>query len=250
MNELIKINPDGKTTSKALYEFLQLEPSQYSRWCKTNLLENEFAEEGTDWGLLDTDVEYSGRGQRATNYWLTIAFAKKLCMLSKSERGEQARNYFIEVERRYKEERPKLTQIQMLAEMARQMAEQEQMMLSAAANASTALKQVDFIRETIIRRNDENWREQISLDLNAIVKASGGSHQDIRSESYALLEDRAACRLSVRVANAKDRLRDTGAKKTTIEKYCKLDAIEEDSKLKEIYTGIVKEMAICHLGKH
>lgn len=96
MNDLIKITPDGRTTSRELYEFLELEPSQYSRWCKTNLLENEFAEEKTDWGSLDIDVEYSGRGQRAANYWLTISFAKKLCMMSKSERGEQARNYFIE----------------------------------------------------------------------------------------------------------------------------------------------------------
>ena len=137
----------------------------------------------------------------------------------------------------------------MLAEMARQMAEQEQMMLSAAANASTALKQVDFIRETIIRRNDDNWREQVRIDMNAIVKASGKTHQDVRSESYELLEDRASCRLSVRVANARDRLHEAGAKKTAIEKYCKLDAIEEDSKLKEIYTGIVKEMAIGHMGR-
>lgn len=250
MNELIKINSDGRTTARELYEFLQLNPAVYSRWCKTNIEDNEFAEDGTDYGLFNMDVENQIMGRPSMNYWLTIPFAKKLCMLSRSERGNQARDYFIEVERRYKEEQPKLTQIQMLAEMARQMAEQEQMMLSAAANASTALKQVDFIRETIIRRNDENWREQISIDLNAIVKASGDTHQNVRSESYEMLEDRAACRLSVRVANARDRLREAGAKKTAIEKYCKLDAIEEDSKLKEIYTGIVKEMAICHLGKH
>ena len=247
MNELIKINSEGKTTAKELYEFLNLHPAAYSRWCKSNIDDNDFADEGIDYFPFNMNVECGG--QASTNYYLSVPFAKKLCMLSKSERGEQARNYFIEVERRYKEERPQLTQIQVLAEMARQMAEQEQMMLSAAANASTALKQVDFIRDTIIRRNDENWREQISIDLNAIVKASGGTHQDVRSESYELLEDRAACRLSVRVANARDRLREAGAKKTAIEKYCKLDAIEEDSKLKEIYTGIVKEMAICHLGR-
>ena len=82
MNELIKINPDGKTTARELYEFLGMNPAVYSRWCNTNLIDNEFAEENSDWGLLNTDVEYSGRGQRAANYWLTIAFAKKLCMLS------------------------------------------------------------------------------------------------------------------------------------------------------------------------
>lgn len=247
MNELIKINPDGRTTSRELYEFLQLDLGQYSRWCKTNLLENEFSEEGTDWGLLDTNDEYSGRGQRATNYWLSISFAKKLCMMSKSERGNQARDYFIEIERRYAEQ-PKLTQIQMLAAMAQQMADQEQMMLAASANASTALRQIDFIRETIVRRDDDNWRANINLDLNAIVKASGKTYQDVRSESYDLLDSRGGCRLSVRVANARERLREAGAKKTVIEKFCKLDAVEEDSKLREIYSNIVKEMAIRDIG--
>lgn len=103
MNDLIKVTPDGKVTSRELYEFLQLEPGNYARWCKSNIVDNQFAEENIDWGILFTNEEYSGRGQKATEYWLMITFAKKLCMLSKSERGEQARNYFIEVERRLQE---------------------------------------------------------------------------------------------------------------------------------------------------
>lgn len=63
----------------------------------------EFAEENLDWGLLRTDAE-KPNFRPSQNYWLTIAFAKKLCMLSKSERGEQARNYFIEVEARYQKQ--------------------------------------------------------------------------------------------------------------------------------------------------
>ena len=101
MNDLIKIDPEGKITARDFYIFLQLDLSNYSKWCKNNIVENEFAEENVDWGILVLDDEYFGRGQRAANYWLSIAFAKKLCMLSKSERGEQARNYFIEIENRY-----------------------------------------------------------------------------------------------------------------------------------------------------
>lgn len=148
----------------------------------------------------------------------------------------------------YVSEQPKLTQIQMLAAMAQQMADQEQMMLAASANASTALRQIDFIRETIVRRDDDNWRANINLDLNAIVKASGKTYQDVRNESYDLLDSRGGCRLSVRVANARERLREAGAKKPVIEKFCKLDAVEEDSKLREIYSNIVKEMAIRDMG--
>lgn len=99
MNELIKINPDGRTTSKELYEFLGLDQSNYAKWCKANIVNNGFAEENMDWGLLvlhDEKLNY----RPSQNYWLTIAFAKKLCMISPTERGEQARNYFIEVEKR------------------------------------------------------------------------------------------------------------------------------------------------------
>ncbi|SDD88286.1 antA/AntB antirepressor family protein [Sporomusa acidovorans] len=101
MNQLIKIDNSGKTTAKELYDFLGLNSAVYARWCKTNIVENQFAIEGTDYFPFNMNVECGG--QASTNYYLTIDFAKKLCMVSKSERGEQARNYFIEVEKRYKQ---------------------------------------------------------------------------------------------------------------------------------------------------
>lgn len=242
MSELIKINPDGRTTSKELYEFLELNSANYSRWCKINLLDNEFAETGIDYFPFIMNDECGG--QATTNYYLTIPFAKKLCMMSRSDRGNQAREYFIEVERQFKAGAKQLTQIQMLAAMAQQMADQEQIMLAASANASTALRQIDYIKDTIVRRDDDNWREGMNLELNRIVKGSGRSFQDIKSESYELLEDRAGCKLSVRVNNARDRLAESGATKTKISAFCKLDAIEQEPRLREIYTSIVKEMAI------
>lgn len=99
MSNLIKVDNSGRTTAKELYEFLELRAGDYSRWCKSNIEENQFAEENADYFPFRMNAE---RGAQATtNYNLTIDFAKKLCMVSKSERGEQARNYFIEVEKRY-----------------------------------------------------------------------------------------------------------------------------------------------------
>lgn len=100
MNELIKIDTDGKITARDLYEFLQLAPSQFSRWAKTNIEDNPFYSEGTDWWGFD--IVSNGNGTR--DYRLTIDFAKHLCMLSRSERGKQARNYFIEIESRYQKQ--------------------------------------------------------------------------------------------------------------------------------------------------
>ncbi len=39
------IDEKGMTTAKRLYEFLELNPRNYARWCKSNITGNEFAEE-------------------------------------------------------------------------------------------------------------------------------------------------------------------------------------------------------------
>lgn len=96
------IDEKGMTTAKKLYEFLELNKSNYSKWCKTNILENEFAEEGTDFYSYQSTNE-NGRGNFATDYKLTSQFAKKLSMTAKNERGEQARDYFIKAEDRLKQ---------------------------------------------------------------------------------------------------------------------------------------------------
>ena len=97
--ELIKIDTDGKITARELYEFLELTPANYAKWVQVNIINNDFYAEGTDW-ITHTEEEYTGRGQKAVNYSLTIDFAKHLCMLSRSDKGKQARSYFIEVEKR------------------------------------------------------------------------------------------------------------------------------------------------------
>lgn len=93
------IDEEGMTTARKLYEFLGLAKGQFSRWCKTNILENEFAEEEADYKGFDINVE----GNWVKDFKLTAKFAKKLSMTAKNERGEQARNYFLSVEDKLKE---------------------------------------------------------------------------------------------------------------------------------------------------
>ncbi|CAM4272461.1 BRO family protein [Paenibacillus xylanexedens] len=101
---------------------------------------------------------------------------------------------------------------------------------------------VTTIQETILQR-DDNWRQKITGMLNGAAQRFGG-HQEIRKESYSRLEERAHCKLNTRLANLKDRLEESGATKTKIEKANRLDVIEADPKLKEIYSTIVKELSI------
>ena len=96
----LKIDDDGFTTAKKLYSFLELDVSNYSRWCKKNILENEFAEENVD--FMPFVIKDERNPKPTTDYKITASFAKKLSMMDKSEKGEQARDYFIGCEQALK----------------------------------------------------------------------------------------------------------------------------------------------------
>lgn len=102
---------------------------------------------------------------------------------------------------------------------------------------------VTAIKETFTHR-DDNWRKSINRLINTAARNSGGNYKDLRSESYRILEERGRCNLNIRLANLKERLAESGATKTRINETTRMDVIESDARLKEIYTTIVKEFSI------
>ncbi len=103
MNELIRIEErDGVETvsAKELYLFLGYEKSQWSRWYKMNIVYDKFFENGVDYMAFDI----MSNGNKTTDFSITVDMAKELSMLSKNEKGKEARRYFIEVEKRAKQE--------------------------------------------------------------------------------------------------------------------------------------------------
>ena len=90
------VDDNGMTTAKKLYAFLELNSAHYARWCRTNIIDNEFATENEDYKPFILNGECGG--QATTDYKLTARFAKKLSMMQKNERGELARDYFTKVE--------------------------------------------------------------------------------------------------------------------------------------------------------
>lgn len=106
MNELINITEQtpieialgvdscGMTTAKQLYNFLELDPSHYKRWCTRNITNNPYAEEGVDYFI--GDISPAGRG--SVDYKITVDFAKQIATSTRSKKGLAARNYFIACE--------------------------------------------------------------------------------------------------------------------------------------------------------
>lgn len=89
----LQIDDEGFTTAKKLYEWLELTPSHYSRWVKDNITENPYADENE---FTPCRAKTSKQGGRPTeDYRISASLAKKISMATKSERGEEARNYFL-----------------------------------------------------------------------------------------------------------------------------------------------------------
>lgn len=95
----LALDKDGCTTARKLYEWLELDPGNYSRWAKVNILENPFAEEGIEYSSFKSKIKKTGAGRPSNDYRITATFAKKLAMTCPAERGEQARIYFLMAEK-------------------------------------------------------------------------------------------------------------------------------------------------------
>lgn len=103
LNNIFDAHSKPGVSARALYVFLGLNPTVYARWTKKNILQNDFAVEHIDWEGTLPDVEYSISkglgGQTAQDYALSIDFAKRLAMMTRSAKGEEARLYFLACER-------------------------------------------------------------------------------------------------------------------------------------------------------
>ena len=96
MNEIIKVNYDNDrptVLARDLHQFLEV-GSEFSHWFK-RMCEYGFSE-GTDFSPFLTE---SSGGRPAQDAQLTIEMAKEICMLQRNERGKQARQYFIQLEK-------------------------------------------------------------------------------------------------------------------------------------------------------
>lgn len=121
------IDENGMTTARKLYAFLELNPAHYARWFKSNITDNEFAEENIDFMPFTINGECGGQATQDAR--LTAHFAKKLSCKGNGERAEQAREYFSTLDDKIKEvaiNRQQLSpQMQMLMAMVESQARQE-----------------------------------------------------------------------------------------------------------------------------
>lgn len=98
----------------------------------------------------------------------------------------------------------------------------------------------------IVGMETKNWRNDTNKILGAIAQHLGGGekHKTIRTEAYKLLEEKGRCKLDQRLNNRRAKMLAKGATKSQINKVSKLDVINDEPRLIEIYISVIKSMAI------
>jgi hypothetical protein len=141
-------------------------------------------------------------------------------------------------------------ELQMLQGLLSQMVEKEladkerdRQILLAKETADKAVATTESIKEAV-KPVFDNWRSEINLKFNRIQKCAGAEFRMLRTEMYQELERRAGCDLNTRLRNKRNRMVESGCTKTTINALNKMDIIDDDKKLREIFSKIVTEYEI------
>lgn len=242
----LDIDSEGMTTAKKLYAFLELSPSNYSKWCRTNITENGFAEENVDYWAFVLNDEWGG--QATTDYKLTAHFAKKLSVKGNSEKAEEAREYFTTVEERVKQKAidvsqlsPQLRLMNMLVEsMNKAEIEQKKQAEQIAKVETTVNNMKEIFTEPI-----GDWKNDINAKVREISIKSGIDYQALYNQLYGELEMTAHCSLKRLQDNKVARMEKAGNTKTAIKAATtKIAVIYDKPQLKAIFENIVKRYAM------
>ena len=100
MNELIKINSNNTVSGRELHKFLEI-GTRFDKWfirmCEYGFNEND------DFIRVAQKCPTLGGTQTIIDYAITLDMAKEISMLQRTEKGKQARTYFINCEKKLKE---------------------------------------------------------------------------------------------------------------------------------------------------
>ena len=104
-------------------------------------------------------------------------------------------------------------------------------------------EEVQAIRDVITINPKEEWRKETNKLISKICYKLQ-DYKTPKDEIYRALEERAKCKLSIRLKNLQGRAALNGMSQSQIDKLNNLDVIANDVRLKEIYISIVSQMAI------
>lgn len=155
---IIKIEErDGAqvVNARELHQFLEIS-KPFASWIKMQIERCDLME-NTDYQALTQKVENpNGVGcSHRIEYALTIDAAKEVAMMSQTEKGRQARRYFIECEKKLKEQRKPMSATEMFYQSALALREQEM-----------RLSNVELRLDAIDKEREENTKLLLSVEVS------------------------------------------------------------------------------------
>ena len=109
MNQLIPLhsqtligNAIETVSARELHAFLEV-TTKFADWIKNRINEYDFVE-NQDFISFSENLEKPTGGRPSQEYYITLDMAKELSMVERNDKGKQARRYFIECEKKLKEQ--------------------------------------------------------------------------------------------------------------------------------------------------
>ncbi|AGZ17317.1 anti-repressor Ant [Lactobacillus phage PL-1] len=202
MNELIKtITRDDGTiavSGRELHDFLEV-GKDFSSWFK-DMAEYGF-EVGKDFSPISVKTPSGGRPR--IEYVMTLDMAKEVAMIQRTDRGKQARQYFIEIDKQAHHDMTGLSPATRAAVAATQaLAAQERRLnrVDAKVNAISDIVSISTM----------DWRRATRDIITKIAHMRGDDYQATRKDIYKDVEQRGGYSLSTRLTNLRNRMAGEG----------------------------------------
>lgn len=130
MNELIVLTPRAigdetvqTVNARDLHAYLESK-QDFSTWIKSRIEQYDF-EKGVDYLLHKVREQLPSGTKTLIEYFVSISMAKEISMVERNQKGKEARQYFIECEKRVLAQIAKLTPAQALLAQVQLMVDQE-----------------------------------------------------------------------------------------------------------------------------
>ncbi|MCI5588024.1 MAG: antA/AntB antirepressor family protein [Lachnospiraceae bacterium] len=236
----LQIDSDGMTTLSKLYNFLEINPSNYSRWCRKNIINNPFANEGYDYISFRHHEENPSLGGRPkTDYKLTSDFAKQLCMTVRNERGKQARDYFIACEQGLKVATTKLQErnddIQALAQSVNNLVQKIDSKFDSLEARVSTLENNVTTPKALPKKRYTYWSSKMFAKYQALADYFEISYKELYKNLYRELENRYP---DVEV----NQIVDDYCYENHLETCYPLDAIEHNRRVRILFEQLVDNL--------
>lgn len=238
MNELIKTltRDDGTiaVSGRELHDFLEVD-TPYTQWFD-RMIDYGFTQ-NIDFKGLSQKSEKPIGGRPRIDHVMTLDMAKEVAMIQRTDRGKQARQYFIEIDKQAHHDMTGLSPATRAAVAATQaLAAQERRLnrVDAKVNAISDIVSISTM----------DWRRATREIITKIAHMRGDDYQATRNDIYKDVEQRGGYSLSTRLTNLRNRMAGEGQSLSKRNKTNKVDVIGNDKRLIEIYMAVVKDHAI------